>query len=151
MPGCAFLDLFAGTGNIGIEALSRGAGSAVFVERDQKNVKIIKENLTITGLGDKARLIHQDVARALPLLAGHGQTFDLVFMDPPYLKGLEASTLDGIVGSGLLKTGGSAIVESSSKEYLPREIKSLKLIRQEKYGDTLLSFYINEQVAGEGN
>lgn len=151
VPGSHFLDLFAGTGNIGIEALSRGAGSAVFVEKNHKNAQVIKENLAATGLDGHARLIRRDVADTLPLLGREGQRFDIVFLDPPYLKDFEKRTLAGIVGHGLLKPGAKVIIESSKKDNLPRDVEDLKMIRQEKYGDTLLSFYHNEQTTGEGN
>lgn len=151
VPGCRFLDLFAGTGNIGIEAISRGAVSAVFVEKNLKNIRVIKENLAITGFDAYARLIHQDVAGALPLLGKEGQKFDIIFLDPPYLKDFETGTLAGIAGYGLLKPGGKVIIESSKKDHLPRDIDVLKMIRQEKYGDTLLTFYHNERTTGEGS
>ena len=151
VPGCRFLDLFAGTGNIGIEALSRGAAGAVFVENNVKNARIIRENLAVTGMEAKARLICLDVAEALVLLGKEGQNFDLVFLDPPYLKDFESGALAGIAGHGLLRPGGRVVVESSKKDRLPRETGSLKMFRQEKYGDTLLSFYHNEQTTGEGN
>lgn len=151
VPGCHFLDLFAGTGNIGIEALSRGAAAAVFVEKDARNIRVIKENLAATGLEAQARLIRLDVADALPLLGKEGRRFDVVFLDPPYLKDYEAGTLGGIAGHGLLRPGGWAVVESSKRDDLPREVGNLKMFRQEKYGDTLLTFYRNAQTTGEGN
>lgn len=150
IPECFFLDLFAGTGNIGIEALSRGASSVVFVENNSKNIQFIKENLKITGLEKKARLICRDVPNALSLLGREGRKFDLIFLDPPYLKDFEASTLAGIVFNALLKTDGKVIVESSKKGTLPRNVEGLEMIRQEKYGDTLLSFYQICQITGEG-
>ncbi|MCL6558668.1 MAG: 16S rRNA (guanine(966)-N(2))-methyltransferase RsmD [Firmicutes bacterium] len=151
IPGCRFLDLFAGTGNVGIEALSRGAGSAVFVEINRRNIRIIKENLAATGLESKARLLNLDACDALSLLGREGQTFDIVFLDPPYLKNFEYDILAGIAGYSLLEPGGKVIIESSKKDRLPLEIEGLKVIRQERYGDTMLSFYNNEPAAREGN
>lgn len=152
VQGCRFLDLYAGTGNIGIEALSRGAAGAVFVEKDLKNIRVIRDNLTVTGLEEKARIIHQDVGKALFMLGQEGQVFDLVFMDPPYLKDLEQGALEGIIRHGLLDPGGMVVVESSSKDRLPQKVATLNLTRQEKYGDTVLSFYhYFEQNTGEGN
>ena len=150
VPGAVFLDLFAGTGNVGIEALSRGAGSVIFVENNRKNGSVIRDNLALTGLGTKARQLHQDVTAALPLLGREGQQFDIVFMDPPYLKGFESNTLEGIASHRLLKPDGVVIIESSKKDHLPRNIKNLELVRQEKYGDSMLSFYYKEQATGEG-
>jgi len=141
VPGCTFLDLFAGTGSIGIEALSRGAAGAVFVEKFKENIGVIKENLTVTGMAGKARVLHQDVADALILLGMEGAKFDLIYLDPPYLEDHRISTLAGIARYGLLKPGGVAVVESGKKDSLPSEVEGLKMFRQEKYGDTMLSFY----------
>jgi len=141
VPGCRFLDLFAGSGSIGIEALSRGAGAAVFVETNHRHAAMIKENLKATGLEQCARLIPAKVAEALRLLAEEGQAFNLIFLDPPYLKNLEAVTMADIDRYQLLKPEGLIIVESSKRDCLPESVDSLKLLRTEKYGDTLLSFY----------
>jgi len=150
IPGCLFLDLFAGTGNIGIEALSRGASSVVFIENNHKNMQLIKDNLKITGLTEKARLICQDVLLALNLLGREGLKFDLIFLDPPYLKDFEASTLAGIAINSLLQPDGRVIVESSKKCSLPGHVAELEMARQEKYGDTFLSFYqINDNTGVE--
>jgi 16S rRNA (guanine(966)-N(2))-methyltransferase RsmD len=141
VPGCRFLDLFAGSGSIGIEALSRGAIMAVFVEANYRHAAIIKENLKACGLEPGARLIPAKAAEALRLLAEEGQAFDLIFLDPPYLKNFEAVTLTDINRYHLLKPGGMVIVESSKKDCLPQYVDGLKLLRTEKYGDTVLSFY----------
>lgn len=151
IPGCCFLDLFAGTGNIGIEALSRGAAAVVFVEKNFKHIHVIKENLTVTGLDARARLVHLDVADALPLLGREGQGFDVIFLDPPYLKNFETGTLNGIVEQNLLAPGGVVVIESSKKDHPPRNVKDLQIFRQEKYGDTLLSLYHHEPTTREGN
>jgi len=150
VPGCDFLYLFAGTGNIGIEALSRGAAGAVFVEKNGKNIRVIKENLEITGLDAHSRLIHRDALDALLLLGRDGQRFDIIFLDPPYLKDFETGALDGIARHGLLKPDGMVIIESSKEDRLPLDVAFIKMIRQERYGDTMLSFYHNEQITGEG-
>lgn len=141
VPGCRFLDLFAGTGSIGIEALSRGASMAVFVEANYRHAAIIKENLKVCGFECDARIITAKVTDALRQLAEEGQAFDLIFLDPPYLKDLEAVTLAIIVRYHLLKPAGMVIVESSKRDCPPQSVDSLRLLRTEKYGDTLLSFY----------
>lgn len=148
VPGCCFLDLFAGSGSIGIEALSRGASVAVFVEANRRHAAIIKENLKGCGLEQKARLIPAKVAEALRLLAEEGQVFDLIFMDPPYLKNLETVTLADIQRYHLLKAEGMIIVESSKRDCLPQSVDDLRLLRTEKYGDTLLSFFVENGVPG---
>ncbi len=141
VPGCKFLDLFAGAGNIGIEALSRGAVDVVFVENDIKNIRIIKENLKITGLEEQAELICKDVLNAIVILGMRKKQFDIIFLDPPYLKNYETGVLLAIASHGLLSPGGMVIVESNIKSRPPGGAKNLKTIRQEKYGDTMLSFY----------
>ncbi|MFX4261699.1 16S rRNA (guanine(966)-N(2))-methyltransferase RsmD [Pelotomaculum propionicicum] len=151
VPDCSFLDLFAGSGNIGIEALSRGAASAVFVENNYKNLLVIKENLHLTGLEDKARLIRGEVAAVLSGLGLENQAFDIIFLDPPYLKDYEIKTLAAIARHRLLKPDGRVIVESSKNQHLPPDAGGLEIIRQEKYGDTVLSFYRYMASAGEGD
>lgn len=114
IPGCRFLDLYAGTGAIGIEALSRGAACAYFVERDRRIRKLIEENLTFTKLIDRARIQSGDVASVLPMLEG-GEPFDVIFMDPPFLNGLEKETLTYLSKSRLPAEDGIIVVEAHPK------------------------------------
>ena len=88
IPGCRFLDLFSGSGGIGIEALSRGASYAVFVEKNPKAAACIRENLAFTKLAEDGKLLNMDVLQALRSLEGKG-VFDIIFMDPPYNNELE--------------------------------------------------------------
>lgn len=112
IPGCRFLDLFSGTGAIGIEALSRGASKAFFVERDRKHQNLIKENLDYTKLGDRAVLRGGDVLQVLPRLESE-EPFDIIFMDPPFGKSLEKDALKIISDSTLLADGGLVIIEAA--------------------------------------
>ena len=107
-----FLDLFSGSGAIGIEALSRGAARAVFVENNPKAVQCIRENLTATKLMDKAQICSTDVLSALTKLEGQ-QQFDYIFMDPPYNQLLEKKVLEYLSTSQLLSSDGIIIVEAS--------------------------------------
>lgn len=109
---CIFLDLFAGSGGIGIEALSRGAMEAVFVEKNPKAMACIRENLKYTRLERKALTISSDVMTALYRLEGEKQ-FDFIFMDPPYNQQLERKVLEYLAGSQLLADEGVIIVEAS--------------------------------------
>lgn len=109
---CIFLDLFAGSGGIGIEALSRGAMEAVFVEKNPKAMACIRENLKYTRLDRKALTISSDVMTALYRLEGEKQ-FDFIFMDPPYNQGLEKKVLEYLADSQLLSDEGVIIVEAS--------------------------------------
>lgn len=109
---CIFLDLFAGSGGIGIEALSRGAMEAVFVEKNPKAMACIRENLKYTRLDRKALTISSDVMTALYRLEGEKQ-FDFIFMDPPYNQELEKKVLEYLTDSQLLSDEGVIIVEAS--------------------------------------
>ncbi len=109
---CIFLDLFSGSGGIGIEALSRGAREAVFVENNPKAMACIKENLRTTRLEHKAVTMTKDVMSSLYQLEGE-TAFDFIFMDPPYDKGLEKTVLEYLSGSGLVYEDTVIIVEAS--------------------------------------
>ncbi len=134
-----FLDLFAGTGSVGVEALSRGARRAIFVERNRRAIETIKENLRITDLAEQARVVRDDVFRFLtrePI-----EKFDLIYIAPPQYKGLWAETLLALDGKGFLAEDGLAIAQIFPKEYQDLELKSLSLVDQRKYGSTMLCFY----------
>lgn len=141
VPQSNFLDLYAGTGNVGIEALSRGAGAAVFVEKEHKNTRLIVENLKITGLLEYARIIRRPVKEGLRLLGAEGLKFELIFLDPPYQCEEVEEVLAAISNEGILKAGGKVIVETSTKRDLPGNVAGLEMVRQENYGDTMLTFY----------
>lgn len=141
IPESSFLDLFAGSGAIGIEALSRGAEKVILVEKDTQALRAIKENLEKTGFSDKARVIPKDVYIALNTL--QNEQYDYIFMDPPYLQEHEGKVLSIIDRLGLLKEKGIIVIESSKLDTLPPQMGRISLYREEKYGDTLLSFYHN--------
>lgn len=109
-----FLDLFSGSGGIGIEALSRGAKEAVFVEKNPKAMACVRENLKFTRLAAKASLITADVMNALARLEG-GKIFDIIFMDPPYNKGLEKKVI-GYLSESPLVYDDTVIIAEASKE-----------------------------------
>ena len=113
VPSCRFLDLFAGSGGIGIEALSRGAREAVFVENNRKAAACIQENLKFTRLEAESRLLTMDVFRALDRLSMEGAPFQIIFMDPPYNQLLERDVLERLAGSPLVDEGTLIIVEAS--------------------------------------
>lgn len=112
IPGCYFLDLFAGSGQMGLESLSRGGEYAVFVENNRKAAKCIEENIAFTKFDKKARLVMSDAVSALYTLEGKYK-FDIVFMDPPYNKELEKGVLEYLASSSLLKEASIIIVEAS--------------------------------------
>ncbi len=134
-----FLDLFAGTGAVGIEALSRGARQAVFVERDERAASTIRHNLQATGLAERARLVRADVFKFIA--SYQGRPFDIVYVAPPQYRGLWARTLQALDTSSLIASAGLAIAQIYPKEYETLALTHLVLSDQRKYGSTLLCFY----------
>lgn len=110
--GCTFLDLFAGSGGIGIEALSRGAKKAVFVEKNPKAMACVRENLAHTGLAEQAETVQSDAFHALAHLFRR-ESFDYIYMDPPYGKEFEKKALGFLADSPLLAEDGVIIIEAS--------------------------------------
>lgn len=141
IAGSKFLDLFAGSGNVGIEALSRGAVSVYFVEKDSRMVDAIYMNLGRLQVYNGIQVIKGDVLETLKSLCKKGESFDIIFLDPPYRKCMESPVVEIIGEYNLLKYDGILIAESDKREVLPPGFKNLTLIRQKKYGDTLLTFY----------
>ena len=138
--GVRFLDLYAGSGAVGIEALSRGSAEVVFLEQDPGCLRVLRKNLEIAGLGSK-RVIAGDVLRALPRLVRQGESFDMIFLDPPYGAGLAGRTLEIVSSGDLLRPQGRVIVEHFAKERLPPQVGRLQRLREKKHGQTMLTFY----------
>lgn len=113
IPDCRFLDLFSGSGGIGIEALSRGAREAVFVEKDREAVSCIKKNIKNTGFESKARVMAMDVMQALRRLEQLRLPFHLVFLDPPYEKGFEEQVIPFLAESSLVERDGLIVLETT--------------------------------------
>lgn len=136
IPGCRFLDLYAGSGSIGIEALSRGAAGAYFVEKDRKTQLLILENLEFTRLAERATLLKGDVQSVLPSLEKE-DPFDIIFMDPPFDHGLERQTLTLLAGMKLLAPGGVVVVEASPRtDFSYVEDLGYRVIRHKIYGQS---------------
>ena len=138
------LDLFAGTGAVGIEALSRGAETVTFVDNDPTAVKIIRKNLETCGFSGMTSIINMDVQPSLTLLDKKGERFDLIFIDPPYHASLTGTALHCIEERGLLNKAGIIVVESSKRMIWDGELKDIELFDRRKYGDTVVSFYKNK-------
>jgi 16S rRNA (guanine(966)-N(2))-methyltransferase RsmD len=136
-----FLDLFAGTGQVGVEALSRGADSAVFIEIDRSAVATIEENLLITSLREKGRVIHSDVKWGIRKLHREGTSFDIIFIAPPQFEGLIPETLLELSKRDILSRDGVIVTQSHPNEELPEECSPFIQFKRRKYGDTILSFY----------
>ncbi len=132
------LDLFAGTGALGIEALSRGAARACFVEQAPASLATLARNLSSLGIGASARVLRQDVLHAVRDLGRAGERFDLVFLDPPYDADALEPTLRALVSAGLLAEGGMVVAERSRRHALP-PVPGLVLLDERRYGDTVVT------------
>ena len=133
-------DFFAGTGNLGIEALSRGASGAVFVDNSQASVSLLRANVALARLVDRAEIHKADVSAAISRLAQAGRRFDLIFCDPPYNRGYVAAVLQQIAARDLLSPDGLIIIEHSQHEMIPDDLSSLHIVRSQRYGETMVSF-----------
>ena len=137
----AVLDLFAGTGSLGLECLSRGASRAVFVDKAPQAIKAINRNVEACRLEEKSTVYKRDVLRGLGFLKPFSPAFDLVFLDPPYEKDFAERALQLVDHAGKIQEGALVIVEHSSREMLPERIARLALDDRRDYGKTLVSFY----------
>ncbi len=147
LPDALFLDLFAGSGNVGIEALSRGAARCVFVELMTGHLKVVEENLRTTGLWERAELLRRDARAAVADLANRGRRFDLIFVDPPYGQELVPEALRLIAQHGVLTDDGWVICEHHHKDPVPEAIPGagtaggLGKFRELNFGETVLSLF----------
>ncbi len=137
-----FLDIFAGTGAMGIEALSRGASFCCFNDIQRKSCDIIRANIQNCQLEEKSRVFNMEALRLIEHLDREELfKFDIVYLDPPYAKGLYLKVLTALAQSALLKKETVVIAESDSKEILPEKIGGLTAVRNKVYGDTRIWFY----------
>ena len=144
----AVLDLFAGTGALSLEALSRGAKHAVLVEEHGTALKILRDNIDTLDLESRTRVLPLPVTRALKTLAAQGEQFSLVFLDPPYERGLVPKTLAALQDSSLLLPKARVVAEHSQRETLPELVGRLNLSQSRRYGDTQVAFYqVREDLA----
>ena len=145
LEGCRVLDLFAGTGALGLEAYSRGAERVLFVERSKGVARALQKRLSMLGLEDDEalHLVVSDARRALRRLADGGETpFDLAFVDPPYVEGGESErepVLEALFGSELLGPQAMVVVEGPTRHPL-RPLPGIRVVDERRYGDTLLTW-----------
>ena len=139
--GATFFDLFAGVGAIGIEALSRGSSGVVLVEKNPTAIQFIRRNLQVHQLSDRARAYSTDALSFLARPPANRGRADLVFLDPPYSGDLIRKTLPRLASSDMIHSDSWVIVEHHHKQEIDEEIGDLRLFRQRRYGETLLSFY----------
>ena len=138
VEGRRVLDLFAGSGQMGIEALSRGAKSAVFVDMREDACKVVRENLAKTRLEQNARVVRADY---LSYLASARETFDLIFLDPPYAEVFLENSLNRITEIDILHSGGIIVAERPLGKELPWDYPGYTRSRDYQYGKILLTFY----------
>jgi 16S rRNA (guanine(966)-N(2))-methyltransferase RsmD len=141
LPGARVLDLYAGAGGVGLEALSRGAGEATFVEHDARAIAALRDNIAALGVAAVARVRRGDVLRELAALYRAGERFDIVFLDPPYDAGLVETTLETLGGGGLLLAEGLVIAQHFTKRAPAERIGALSAFRTRRFGETTLTFY----------
>jgi len=137
--GCVVLDLFAGTGSLGIEALSRGAAKAVFVESSRDACKVLIQNLKKCKFESLAEVVVAPADRAVKILGRRNETFDFIFADPPYDSNLAVKTMEWVNMFQLLKKDGLLTVEH--RDAIDFDNSALSLVRSKKKGDTTVSFY----------
>ena len=138
IPGCKVLDLFGGTGQLGIEALSRGAKSAVFVDASDAACKLIRENLKRTKLENDAKVVRSDY---LEYLRRCRETFDVIFLDPPYAEVFLENSLNCITEIDILQTNGIIVTERPLEKELSWDIPGYSRSKDYKYGNTLITLY----------
>ena len=145
LAGGSVLDLFAGTGALGIEAVSRGMGRAVFVDNSPQALVVLEKNVAVCELESRTEIIRLPVERGLRLLCSRNERFDLVFLDPPYQELLAGKTLVHISESGLLTPEGVIVAEHGPREPIASRCGTLLLDDQRRYGQTIVSFFFPQQ------
>lgn len=154
--GMKILELFAGTGNVSIEALSRGAESALLVDVSERSARVIRENLRRLELSARAQVWVMPVRRALNVVGRQGQKFDVIFLDPPYDQKLVGRALELIASVSPIHPSAVVVAEHSVRETVESNYGFLSLNDQRRYGDTLLSFFrhaaaSNSAIQGENS
>lgn len=140
LHGCRFLDLFAGSGANGIEALSRGAASCTFVDADERSLKVLRSNVLSVGFAGRSRVKRLTLPSGLERLGESESAYDVVFADPPY-DFVHYPRLLEALGQGILARDGLAIIEHASRAPLEPPVGPLVKVREERYGDTMLTFF----------
>ena len=140
-----FLDLFAGTGSLGLEALSRGAEKCYFVDESESTYKILRKNIEKLKFESLSRSFNMSALNALKKLKGEGVVFDLIFIDPPYFKNMITPCISYIENNNLLKNEGRIMTKIDSSEEVFSGTNSIKLLEKRKYGNTSLVWYKKEE------
>ena len=140
--GALVLDLFAGTGAMGIEALSRGAETVVFADNDTQALTALAKNIKTCALESRARIIQWNILKNLNMICSFPPAFNLVFIDPPYHKNMIQKTLTNLAESRGLENGARVVVEHSPREPISLKAQNFEISDQRRYGKTLVSFLI---------
>lgn len=144
LAGTCVLDICAGTGSLGIEALSRGAKSCCFIECDKSVKAILDKNIMVTCCQDRSEILAMDAVRALHRIAGRGQCYDLVFLDPPYTSEMYLPVIEALDATGLLAPGAILVAECSARKQLPESCGNLQRFDRRVYGETAIDFFVPE-------
>ncbi|GGG81176.1 16S rRNA (guanine(966)-N(2))-methyltransferase RsmD [Paenibacillus radicis (ex Gao et al. 2016)] len=139
--GGVALDLFAGTGALGIEAWSRGVERTIFIDREKISIDIIRHNTEIAGMGSAAEIYRNDAERAIKLLEKRGIVFKLVFLDPPYRMIQMDELMTDLAQRSMLEEEAIIVVEHDAAHLYPEHIKQFEQLKQSKYGDTAVTIY----------
>lgn len=142
LEGETVLDLYAGIGGLGLEALSRGAASATFVEQNRGTMQVLADNVRTLGFAPVATTLLKPADRAIRQLGGAGGSFSLVFSDPPYAAKAGVPVLEALDETGLVAPRGRVVIEHDRREELPERVGSLERVDERRFGDTLVSFYV---------
>ncbi|MCB2181839.1 MAG: 16S rRNA (guanine(966)-N(2))-methyltransferase RsmD [Desulfobulbaceae bacterium] len=147
VDGARVLDLFAGTGALGLEALSRGARSALFVDKGQTSIDLVSKNIELCGFWPESTVVRRDLTRSLFFLKNHMPKggFSLVFVDPPYLKCSLRRLLDDLAQDDIVASGGMLVVESSSTDTLPETASCFVLVDRRSYGEAGFWLYRKQE------
>jgi 16S rRNA (guanine966-N2)-methyltransferase len=149
LTGCAVLDLYAGTGVLGVEAVSRGAASVVFVERAPRSLATLRGNLEALGLESSVRVVAGDAPRAVRRLGRSGERFDLILLDPPYASDEARRALEALVESGALAREGMVVLEHGRRHPVPT-VPGLVVVDERRHGETAITRFANDPDGRQG-
>lgn len=146
LTGVSFIDIFAGSGAIGLEAISRGAAEVVFIEKEPKHTELIMENIGLLQIDHRTRqltleVMTKDAFASIKDLASRGRRFDIVFVDPPYERQLARKSLKTLDAHDIVHPNSTLIIQHDQHEILPEETGRFRIFRQKKYGNSSFAIY----------
>ena len=141
LEGQAVLDLYAGTGALGLESLSRGASKVVLVDSDREALALCRTNTDTLGFTKQVEILSQPVERSLATLGRRGDKFELVFADPPYAARVVETVLEGLAHHGVVAPGGTVVIEHDKREAAPQAHAGFEQVDQRRFGDTLVTLF----------